>query len=111
MVIVAGTVLRKRAGRQSRAAGYDGRPVVVLDPADNATLHPSALLIADALRKMGATVDLQVMDWSTLVQRQADRAPPGQGAWNLFVTNATLTGIANPLLNNLARHCDQAWFG
>jgi peptide/nickel transport system substrate-binding protein len=82
-----------------------------LDPADNATLHPSALLIADALRKMGATVDLQVMDWSTLVQRRANRAPPGQGGWNLFVTNATLTGIANPLLNNFARHCDQAWFG
>jgi peptide/nickel transport system substrate-binding protein len=99
------------AGRQLRAAGYDGRPIVVLDPADNATLHPSALLIADALRKMGATVDLQVMDWSTLVQRRANRAPPGQGGWNLFVTNATLTGIANPLLNNFARHCDQAWFG
>jgi peptide/nickel transport system substrate-binding protein len=60
---------------------------------------------------MGATVDLQVMDWSTLVQRRANRAPPGQGGWNLFVTNATLTGIANPLLNNFARHCDQAWFG
>ncbi|MFN7594132.1 MAG: ABC transporter substrate-binding protein, partial [bacterium] len=83
------------AGRQLRAAGYDGRPIVVLDPADNATLHPSALLMADALRKMGASVDLQVMDWSTLVQRRANRAPPGQGGWNLFVTNSTLTGIAN----------------
>jgi peptide/nickel transport system substrate-binding protein len=45
-----------------RAAGYDGRPIVVLDPADNATLHPGTLLIAEALRKIGATVDLQAMD-------------------------------------------------
>ncbi|WP_198375043.1 ABC transporter substrate-binding protein [Neoroseomonas rubea] len=100
-----------RAREMLRASGYDGRPVVVMDPADNATLHPSALLIADALRRMGATVDLQAMDWSTLVQRRANRGAPTQGGWNIFVTNATLTGIANPLLNTFARHCDQAWFG
>ncbi len=60
---------------------------------------------------MGARVDLQAMDWSTLVQRRANRGDPRQGGWNLFVTNATLTGIANPLINTFARHCEQAWFG
>ncbi len=100
-----------RAREMLRASGYDGRPVVVLDPADNATLHPSALLMTDALTKMGARVDLQAMDWSTLVQRRANRGDPRQGGWNLFVTNATLTGIANPLINTFARHCEQAWFG
>ncbi len=94
-----------------RGAGYDGRPVVVLDPADNATLHPGALLIADALRRIGANVDLQAMDWSALVQRRASRSPPSQGGWNVFVTNATITGISNPLLNTFVRNCDDAWFG
>ncbi|GGG44097.1 ABC transporter substrate-binding protein [Caldovatus sediminis] len=94
-----------------RAAGYDGRPIVVLDPADNATLHPGALLIAEALRKIGAAVDLQAMDWSALVQRRNSRAAPGQGGWNVFVTNATITGIANPLLNTFVRHCEEGWFG
>lgn len=66
-----------------REAGYDGRPLVILDPADNATLHPPALVIADALRRIGATVDVQTMDWSGLVQRRANRAVPSQGGWNL----------------------------
>lgn len=100
-----------RAAEMFRAAGYDGRPIVVMDPADNATLHPGALVVADTLRRMGANVDLQAMDWSALVQRRASKAPPQQGGWNLFVTNATITGISNPLLNTFARHCEDAWFG
>lgn len=100
-----------KAGEALRAAGYDGRPLVVMDPADNATLHPGALVLADTLRKMGANVDLQAMDWSALVQRRASKSPPTQGGWNLFITNATLTGVANPLLNTFVRHCEGAWFG
>ncbi len=94
-----------------RASGYDGRPIVVMDPADNAVLHPPALLTAEALRKLGANVDLQAMDWSALVQKRASREPPANGGWNVFTTNATITGISNPLLNTFARHCEAAWFG
>jgi peptide/nickel transport system substrate-binding protein len=100
-----------RAGEALRAAGYDGRLIVVMDPADNTTLHPGALVLADTLRRMGADVDLQAMDWSALVQRRASRAPPNHGGWNAFVTNATLTGIANPRLNTFTRHCEDASFG
>jgi peptide/nickel transport system substrate-binding protein len=40
----------------------------------------------------------------------AATAAPDQGVWNIFVTNATLTGIANPPLNIVTRPCDDAWF-
>jgi peptide/nickel transport system substrate-binding protein len=100
-----------RATALLKESGYDGRPIVVLDPADNSILHPPALVTADTLRKIGATVDLQAMDWSALVQRRNNRGAPAQGGWNLFTTNATITGIANPLLNIFTRHCDAAWFG
>lgn len=100
-----------RAREMLRASGYDNRPIVVMDPADNATLHPGALVLADTLRRIGANVDLQAMDWSTLVQRRASRAAPGEGGWNLFITNGTITGISNPLLNTFVRHCEGAWFG
>jgi peptide/nickel transport system substrate-binding protein len=100
------------AARQAfRASGYDGRPVVVMDPADNATLHPPALMLADALKQIGANVDLIAMDWSGLVQRRASRSPPAQGGWNCFITNATITGIQNPLLNTFLANCEGAWFG
>jgi len=82
-----------------------------MDPADNATLHPGALIAAEMVRGLGARVDVQVMDWSTLTQRRASKAPADQGGWNLFVTNATVTGISNLLLDNYAKHCDSAWYG
>ena len=94
-----------------KSAGYDGRPVVILDPADNSTLHPAALVAAQTLKRIGITVDAQAMDWSTLTQRRASKNPPGQGGWNLFVTNSTLTGIANPLLHTYSKNCEQAWYG
>jgi peptide/nickel transport system substrate-binding protein len=94
-----------------KAGGYDGRPIVVMDPTDNSILHPAALVAAETLKRMGAAVDAQAMDWSTLTQRRASKAPAAQGGWNAFVTNATVTGIANPLLNTFAKNCEQAWIG
>ena len=92
-------------------SGYDGRKLVVLDPADNATLHPPALVAAQMLRDIGAAVDVQAMDWSTLIQRRASKAPADKGGWDVFITNATVTGIANPLLDIFAGQCEQAWYG
>jgi peptide/nickel transport system substrate-binding protein len=94
-----------------KASGYDGKPILVMDPADNSVLHPAALMTSQVLRRMGAAVDMQAMDWSTLVQRRASKSPPAQGGWNLFVTNATLTGISNPILHTYSKNCEQAWYG
>jgi peptide/nickel transport system substrate-binding protein len=105
---IGGDVAKARA---QFMANYDGRPVVVMDPTDNATLHSSALIAADTVRQLGAKVDLQAMDWSTLTQRRTSKKPPSEGGWNVFVTNATVTGIANPLLNTFARNCAEAWYG
>jgi peptide/nickel transport system substrate-binding protein len=93
------------------AAGYGGQPVVVMDPTDNAILHPAALVAGETLRRLGMAVDVQAMDWSTLTQRRASKAPAKEGGWNVFVTNATVTGISNPLLNTFAKNCEQAWIG
>ncbi len=94
-----------------KAAGYNGQPIVLMDPSDNAVLHPAALVAAQALKRMGLNVDVQAMDFSTMTQRRASKNPPGQGGWNVFITNATMTGIANPLLNTFALNCEQAWYG
>ncbi len=66
---------------------------------------------ADTLRSIGAKVDVQSMDWSTLVQRRASKAPVGQGGWNLFIADATITGISNPLLDTFAGNCADGWYG
>jgi peptide/nickel transport system substrate-binding protein len=100
-----------RAKALLKSSGYDGRTIVVMDPSDNSTLHPPALVAAETVKQMGGQADVQSMDWSTLTQRRASKAPIDQGGWNVFVTNATVTGVSNPLLNNFVKNCEDAWYG
>ena len=95
-----------------RASGYDGRRVVVLQPSDFPTLSALSEVAADTLRKVGFAVDLQAMDWGTLVQRRASREPVERGGWNLFCTtweglDVSVPGSHQPLRGNGA----QGWFG
>jgi peptide/nickel transport system substrate-binding protein len=101
----------EKARGMLKAAGYEGKRVVLMDPADNSTLHPPSLLATQVLRRAGFTVDVQAMDWSTLTQRRASKNPPESGGWSMFITNSTITGVANPIVHTYAKNCDQAWYG
>ncbi|WP_366655650.1 ABC transporter substrate-binding protein [Fodinicurvata sp. EGI_FJ10296] len=100
-----------RARAMIEEAGVMGADVVLLDPADNSTLHPAALMGTQSLRELGFNVIVEAVDWSTLTQRRASRNAPSDGGWNVFITSATATGMNNPLTNNYAKHCDDAWYG
>ena len=76
---VAGPRDIEAARRALAAAGYDGRKVVLLQPSDYPTLSALAEVAADTMRRVGFNVDLQSMDWGTLVQRRASREPPEKG--------------------------------
>jgi peptide/nickel transport system substrate-binding protein len=100
------------AKRAVRAAGYDGRKVVLLVPTDFPTLNGLSEVAADTLRKIGFTVDAQSMDWGTLVQRRAKREAPEQGGWNIFCTtweglDVSVPGSHQPLRGNGT----DGWFG
>ena len=71
----AGAPMRQdldRARQLMKESGYDGRPVVVLDPTDRPEIHGTALVTQELLSKIGVTVDLQAVDWSTLLSRRAE---------------------------------------
>src|SRR6266545_5074171 len=74
----------ERARQLMKEAGYDGRPIVVLDPTNIAMLHAVSLVTADLLQKIGCKVDLQAMDWGTLVARRAMKTPTTEGGWNIL---------------------------
>jgi peptide/nickel transport system substrate-binding protein len=42
----------------------------------------------DQLRKAGMDVDLQLMDFATLLRRIASQAPPDKGGWNVTSTSS-----------------------
>ena len=82
-------------------AGYDGRPVVVMQPTDIAILSGAALMVAGQLREAGVNVELQAMDWSTLTSRRALDAPPDENGWNIFPTWFIGMDVVHPLASTV----------
>jgi peptide/nickel transport system substrate-binding protein len=102
----------EKAKELLKEANYDGTPVVILHPTDNKTVSTQPVVIANALRKAGFTVNLQSMDWQTLTTRRASKKRPAEGGWNLHATNGPIVGITDPLRNQaVATNGERAWFG
>ncbi|GHU03952.1 peptide ABC transporter substrate-binding protein [Alphaproteobacteria bacterium] len=102
----------KEAQALLKKAGYDGTPVVLLFPADLPILNKFPPVMAELLRQAGFKVDLQSMDWQTLVSRRTRKDPVNQGGWNLFITNWGIPDTMNPLFfAPLTGNGEQGWFG
>jgi peptide/nickel transport system substrate-binding protein len=95
-----------------KEAGYHGEKVVLLDPTDYPTLHALALVTNDLLRRLAVNVEVQAMDWGTLVSRRASKRPIDQGGWNIFLTTFPGISILDPAVNAPLRgNGANAWFG
>jgi peptide/nickel transport system substrate-binding protein len=102
----------ERARALLKESGYDGSPVVLLDPTDIALLHGATLVARELLTRVGFNVDVQAMDWSTLVARRAKKESVKEGGWNLFHTWAISADTMTPAVNSaIAGTCERAWFG
>jgi peptide/nickel transport system substrate-binding protein len=95
-----------------KEAGYDGTPIVLLHSTDVAVLTNLAPVAKSLTEKAGLKVDLQSMDWQTLVTRVAKKEPPAQGGWHAFVTAWAAADILNPVMTGfLNASCDKAMRG
>jgi peptide/nickel transport system substrate-binding protein len=95
-----------------KQAGYDGRPVIILQATNVAWNNTAALLIAQWLREAGVNAELAASDWGGVVTRRAVKKPPSEGGWNIFVTWGSGEAFDNPIA--LAAHMaggETAWFG
>lgn len=105
----------EKARQLMKEAGYNGEPIVLMDPTDFAVVHNMAIVTADALRKIGVNVDLQATDWSTMTGRRPIKDPPSKnpGGYHLFHTFWPALTQANPIANApLSTACDgSAWLG
>ena len=92
-------------------AGYDGTPVVLMGTTDLPALNNLAPVAKALLERAGYKVDLQRMDWSTLVARRAKKDPPPVG-WNAMFTLPNASDLYNPMVNGMVNaSCEKAWFG
>jgi peptide/nickel transport system substrate-binding protein len=101
-----------KAKKMIAEAGYKGERIVVMDAVDQPVVHSQALVVADLLKKLGLNVDLQAMDWGTLVTRRASKEPLDKGGYNVFATGWVGADLLDPVLNlPLKTNGDKAWFG
>ncbi|MBW8904758.1 MAG: ABC transporter substrate-binding protein [Betaproteobacteria bacterium] len=102
----------KKAQELLKTSGYDGTPVVIMKPTDLAAIQKLPDVAAQLLRQAGFKVDLQAMDWNTVVTRRAKKDPPAQGGWNIFCTAWVAPDIWNPLANPAVGALgEKSWFG
>jgi peptide/nickel transport system substrate-binding protein len=93
-------------------AGYDGAPIVLMHSTDLAVLNNLAPVAKNLLEKGGFKVDMQSMDWQTLVARRAKKEPPSAGGWHAFLTSWVAADILNPVMMGFMNaSCDKAMFG
>jgi peptide/nickel transport system substrate-binding protein len=95
-----------------KEGGYDGTKIVLMHSTDVDSLSRLAPVAAQALRKGGFNVDMQSMDWQTLVSRRSKREIPSEGGWNVFMTAWVAADILNPIMAaGFGAGCEKAWFG
>jgi peptide/nickel transport system substrate-binding protein len=95
-----------------KEAGYDGTPVVLMHQTDTAGHNNLATVAKPQLEAAGFKVDLQAMDWQTLVSRRTKKDPIAQGGWSAFFTSWGSTDVLNPVSAAfLNATCDKATFG
>jgi peptide/nickel transport system substrate-binding protein len=101
-----------KAKAMLKDAGYNGERVVMMTATDQPIVNSQAQVISEELRAIGVNVDLQAMDWGTLITRRASKEPIDKGGWNIFFTWFIGPDLANPALSIPVRaNGEKAWFG
>ena len=93
-------------------AKYDGTPVVLLHSTDLAVLTNLAPVAKSLMERGGFKVDMQSMDWQSVVARRAKKDAPNAGGWNAFLTSWVAADVLNPVGTAfLNSSCEKALFG
>lgn len=103
----------KKAQELLKKSGYDGTPVYLMKPTDLHSIAKLPDVAALLMRQAGFKVDLQAMDWQTLVSRRAKKEGAAGGGWNMFCTAWVAPDIWSPINNAAldARGEKSGWFG
>jgi peptide/nickel transport system substrate-binding protein len=100
----------KKARELLKEGGYDGTPIVLLHSTDRHVYANLAPVAKSLMEKAGLKVDMQSMDWQTVVTRRSKKDPVAQGGWNITLTSTN--NVLNPLESSyLSAACEKTTFG
>jgi peptide/nickel transport system substrate-binding protein len=102
-----------KAAALLKQAGYDDTPVLLLQAADLGALTNLAPVAKSQLERAGFKVEMQAMDWQSMVTRLiTKKGPPADGGWNAFATSWVQLDILDPLMTPfLTASCAKARAG
>ena len=101
-----------RAKQMIAESGYKGEPVMIMSPSDQPVLKEMSEVARALFISIGLNVDLQAMDWGSVVTRRASQKPVGQGGWGAFITVMSPLTAANPgSMLSLRGNGRKGWFG
>ena len=120
-----GTPLASEAGTQGllegnvakarellKEAGYDGRPIVLLQVSDIASLANLGPIAKAQLERAGFKVDMRPADWQTHLARVLRKEPPEDRGWNVTLSSTGVLDVVNPVTSLfLNSACDKASAG
>ena len=95
-----------------KEAGYDGTPIVLMHSTDLQVLTNLAPVAKSLMERAGFKVDMQSMDWQSVVARRSKKDAPTAGGWHAFITSWVSADVLNPVMTAfLNSSCDKALFG
>jgi peptide/nickel transport system substrate-binding protein len=95
-----------------KEAGYDGTPVVLMQSSDLFWQTNLAPVAKRLMEQAGFKVDMQPMDWQSIVIRAAKKIPPEAGGWNAYLVSPSAMGLVNPVSNIILNSsCEKALSG
>ena len=107
-----GEAAMDRARAALREAGYNGEPIVHINPSDFNAVTQQGRLTVELMRRLGVNIQPVESDWASILGRRNNRNPPAQGGWNLHNTNGPAATIANPAVSFAIRmNGERAWPG
>ncbi|MGE5470528.1 MAG: ABC transporter substrate-binding protein [Bacteroidota bacterium] len=92
-------------------AGYDGTPVVILNPVDSPVISAFTKVTAEKLQRIGMKVQVQDMTWAELTERRASREPSSAGGWSLFHTWWLAADVMDPTAIVFSGDPVTGWYG
>jgi peptide/nickel transport system substrate-binding protein len=88
---------------------YDGTPVVLLQSSDLFWQTNLAPVAKRLMEKAGFKVDMQPMDWQSIVIRTARKTPPDAGGWHAYLISPNAMDLLDPVVNRYVNSaCDKA---
>lgn len=93
----------KIAGELAKKAGYKGEPIRIMTSQQYDFLYKMSLVAQQNLQEAGFNVDLQVLDWATLLQKRGD-----EKGWEFFFTYHTF--VPEPSLITIMNPSYPGWW-